>query len=204
MRIVIEGIWGSPADYLVEQVITRQDLKYDKVSVCVPSPPFNGIRGWTYALTENMRLWREHQERESEVTLYQHCVWSSYAFARALVGDSQLEQDEIDLFREMTEGISEVHELPNIIVYCHTFPEAANRMLKLKNSVCAQITIDQLTQTSESMIKWLDEMKGQGVNVIELPPPFGEDLESWYRYAIKTIQKVFNNSALGAEDGTSN
>ena len=118
------------------------------------------------------------------------------------MGDSQLEQDEIDLFREMTEGVSEALDLPDIIVYCHTFPETANQNLKDQNSVCAQITTSQLTKTSQSMIKWLDEMKGQGVHIIELPPPFGDDLEGWYQYAAKTLQKVFNNLVHGAEYGS--
>lgn len=200
MRIVIEGIWGSLVDSLVDKIIKDQAIPYDRVRLSVPPPPFNGIRGWTYALTENMRTWREHEDHEGEVILFQHSVWSSYAFARSIIGDSQLEKDEIDLFREMTEGIAEVHSLPDLIFYCHTFPEAALQRLKDTDSICAQLTEQDLSNTSYSMVEWLDEMRGRGVKVIEFPPPYKADMETWNQYAINTLQKVFNN--FGVIDGS--
>lgn len=200
MRIVFEGIWGSTVDYLLEEIIKNQDLPYDRVKVCMPPPPFNGIRGWTYALTENMRLWREYDEHPGEIVLYQHSVWSSYAFARGTVGDTQLDKDEINLFREMTDGIAEVHDLPDLIVYCHTFPEVASKKLEEQGSVCAEITEQSLSNTSFAMVEWLDEMYRKGVKVVELVPPYKEDIEPWYRSSVKTLQKVVNN--FGDNDGS--
>jgi len=190
---MLEGVWGSTVDHLLEEIIRRQEFNYDKVSVCIPPPPFNGIRGWTYALTENMRLWREHDEQNNKITLYQHGVWSSYAFAKALVGDSQLEQDEIDLFREMTEGIAEVHELPDVIVFCHDFPKASLQRLEERESVLKDLSIEDLQRTSTSLIEWLDVMINKGVKVVEIPPPYKNDIESWTRSALVTLKEVFNN-----------
>lgn len=197
MKIVFEGIWGSPVDYLMEEVVKNQELPYDRVKVCIPPPPFNGIRGWTYALTENMRIWREHDDKPEDIIIFQHSVWSSYAFAKALVGDTQLEKDEISLFKEMTDGISEVNNLPNVVVYCHSFPTSAHNNLKERSSVCSQITEEELNKLNIVMVEWLDEMKSKGVQVIELCPPYMDNVESWYRTAIATLKESFQQLGVG-------
>lgn len=194
MRIVLEGIWGSPLNYLVEQLAERGEVPFDRIKICIPPPPFNGLKGWTYALTENMRIWKEQDDQEDKVYFYEHSVWSSYAFARALTDDSQMSKDELALFEDMTTSLSELHKLPDCIIYCHCFPQEAHKRLVDKEEVCAYIEEDGLRDTSKSMIAWLDEMKAKGVKVFELPPPLNEDsMDNWYRYAIKTLSKVFNN-----------
>jgi deoxyadenosine/deoxycytidine kinase len=194
MRIVFEGIWGSTIDYLIKRITEDQEVPFDRVKVSIPPPPFNGLRGWTYALTENMEIWKQQNETEEDIVLYQHSVWSSYAFASALVEESVFANDELSLFKDMCEGLSELNNLPDYIVYCHAFPKTAHQRLKREKSICSTINEHGLMETSKSLIAWLDEMKDKGVKVIEFPPPFSDDeLEQWYDFANNTLKEVFNN-----------
>lgn len=181
-RIILEGIWGSNLEQLVDRLLKEQ--KITSIEYSIPPCPFNGLRGWTYGLTESMATWRKEK---TETAFYMRSVWSAYAYARPFASEDELDQEELALFQDMTSSLSELLKLPDVIVYCHAFSKEAKSNLSKEGSICAEISEEKLTELSNSLVQWLDEMKNLGVKLIEIPPPFS-DFETWYSHVLKELK----------------
>lgn len=185
-HIVLEGIWGSTVERFTLDFIKRDQYQFDAIKIGVGASPFNGLHGWVHALTHNMECWRSAQG----ISLHQRSMWASYNYAKPLVGDDEVSIAEIDLFKDMTDNILEMNELPEVIVYFHCFPHVAQKNLEDEGSICAEIGEDNLKRVSESLIEWIEQMSLLGVEVIELPPPMNESEEAyqlWYNFASKKL-----------------
>ncbi len=188
-RIVFEGIWGSNMPKFTNKFITESNFQFDTVKVGVAAPPFNGIKSWTYALTQNMENWRE----SNGITLHERSVWACYDYARALAKTDELAQAEIDLFKDMTLGMEELNPLPDLIVYFHSIPAAAQNNLETEDSVCKVIGEEGLMEVSKALIDWFERMQSMGVKVVEIAPAVN-DFDKWFTYAepivLKAIREV--------------
>ena len=192
-RVVVEGVWGSNIDRFVKSLISEG--RFDKAVFTQAPSPFFGIRGWTKSFNEGVNAWRKPQESES--VLYYRTVWSAYSYAKNFVSNEGLDQEERELFKSMTESVEELLELPSVIIYCHSTPSEAIKNLNEEDSICALLGEEKLKDISMSMIEWLDDMKRKGVTILELPPqaPF-MDYETWYRFAIKEMIRLFTTEEL--------
>lgn len=191
-RIVLEGVWGSLLERFTLEFVKRESFKFDTIKVGIGASPFDGLRSWVFALSENMHNWRD----SFGISLHQRCVWASYYYAKAIVESDEISQAEIKLFKDMTESLSELHELPDLIMYFHSIPKYAQKRLENEKSVCAEIGEDNLKNVSKSLIEWLDLMTSNGVTVIEIPPIMVDDdehFEKWYNFAAKQLLTYLEN-----------
>ena len=192
-RVVVEGVWGSNIDRFVKSLISEG--RFDEVAFTQAPSPFFGIRGWTKSFNEGLNTWRKSYETES--ILYYRTVWSAYPYAKNFSSNEGLDKDERELFKSMTESVEELLELPDVIIYCHSTPKEAIKNLEQEDSICALLGEEKLKDISISMIEWLDDMKRKGVTILELPPqaPF-MDYDTWYRFAIKEMIRLFTTDEL--------
>ena len=195
-HIVFEGVWGCLLEKFTFEFIKRESFNFDAIKVGIGASPFDGLRSWVFALSENRHNWRD----SSGITLHQRCVWASYYYAKAIVDDDEISQAEIKLFKDMTDSISELHELPDLIMYFHSIPSYAQKSLEDEKSVCAEIGEENLKNVSKSLTEWLDTMANDGVTVIEIPPVTIDDdehFEKWYNSAssklIKYLESMSDN-----------
>lgn len=185
-HIVLEGIWGSPVERFTLDFIKRDQYQFDCIKVGIGASPFNGLHGWVHALTHNMECWRDAHG----IALHQRSLWASYHYAKPLAGDDEVSVAEIDLFKNMTDNLLEMNQLPELIVYFHCIPQVAQKNLEDVGSICAEIGEHNLRLVSKSMLEWIEQMSLIGVEVIEIPPPMNESEEAyelWYNSASKRL-----------------